>query len=311
MVSREVSNGTDINSIQKADSPITTTGGTGISVEVSRKKRLRFNSTWDIILLKSVVFNEAHIVRHGEAQQKFEDVLKQFIIEVPNHHWLTTTKPTWKSLNDRFKKVVADHRTSRRANEAASGIIEIRGEREELLDDIVLAVDEKEEERRTEREERTAMDRRLQGAGEEIRNRAVGSIVSSDEVQITPPTPPSSTNSIVGSHSRRRAFESDEDDRVMLDDHIRRMSAYESKRLKIDEETMKLQRDSEKNMNERLNREHELNERRLSLEEKRFQILERRHQSDSEERKLSIAERKEMSGLLLALTKELTKKSNS
>lgn len=108
----------------------------------------------------------------------------------------------------------------------------MRGEREELLDDIVLVMDDKEEERMEERQERTTMDRRLQDSGDEIRIRAVGAIFTNNEVEITPP---SSSNSIA---SRFRAFESDEDERRLLDDHIKQISEYESKRIKIDEQRM-------------------------------------------------------------------------
>lgn len=106
-----------------------------------------------------------HLARHGEAQNKFEEVLKQLLSQLSTETLLSTTTPTWKSLNDRFKKIITDHRTTRRVNETASGTVEIRGELEELLDNIILAVEKKKKERRSEREECTEMDRPLQEAG--------------------------------------------------------------------------------------------------------------------------------------------------
>lgn len=44
---------------------------------------------------------------------------------------------------------------------------------EEVQENIILEMDEKEEKRRTEREEMTKMDRTLQTVGEKIRKRAV------------------------------------------------------------------------------------------------------------------------------------------
>ena len=67
-----------------------------------------------------------------------------------------------------------------RSNAAASGIIEIRGEREVLLDDIVLKMDEWAEQRRTEREEKTEFDKRLQGAGEEMREKDLNRVSPND-----------------------------------------------------------------------------------------------------------------------------------
>lgn len=55
---------------------------------------------------------------------------------------MLSTRPTWKSLSDRFKKIVGDHLLETRENEAKFGILEIRVEREELLEDINLAMDE-------------------------------------------------------------------------------------------------------------------------------------------------------------------------
>lgn len=287
--------------------------GTSSSVKLNgngliRKRRIRFSKAWDVLLLKTILVEEAHLARHGEAQNRFEDVLKRFIPSIPDDMWHTTTKPTWKSLNDRYKKIISDHRTATRANLAASGIVEERGEREQLLDDILLIVNENEEERRAERDERTEMDRRLKSAGEQIRNQAVGEIEHNNEL---PLSPPSSSNSAAVSASMRIGFESDDDERRLLDEHIKRMSEYEARRLKIEEERNILQRNAENNVNDRYLRDKQLSERRLLLEEKRFELSERRHHLDSEDRKTFMSERKEMSGLLLALTMELKKKSNN
>lgn len=137
------------------------------------KKGLRFNNTWDVILLKSAVFGETHIARHGECKNRFDNVLERFIFQLSNEVWECITKTTWKSLNDWYKKVVTDHRVPRRANKMASGIIDIRGVREE----------------------RTTMAQRVKQAGEKIRKRAAGGLVVTDESEII--TPPSSKNQLL------------------------------------------------------------------------------------------------------------------
>jgi len=75
---------------------------------------------------------------------------------------------------DRFKKIVADHRLAVRNNAVAPGIIKIRGQGETFLDDGVLEMDEWEEERRTERDRWTELEKRLLVAGEHIRAKVVG-----------------------------------------------------------------------------------------------------------------------------------------
>lgn len=84
-----------IQSIQKAPSSV-------------RKKRIRFTTNLDILLLKAVIACNDHISPHGTKK-----------------------------------------------NAAASGVAEVRGEGEVFLDEIVLAVDEMEEQRRTQQNSRT------------------------------------------------------------------------------------------------------------------------------------------------------------
>lgn len=51
------------------------------------------------------------------------------------------THPTWKTLYEHFKKIVADHRASTQRVESSSGVTEIVREQTELLEDIVLEMD--------------------------------------------------------------------------------------------------------------------------------------------------------------------------
>lgn len=68
---------------------------------------------------------------------------------MPRDIWVSTRIPTRKSLSDRLKKIVGKHSVGKRDNETSSGIVENSREREELLDDIILVMDEKVEDRRT------------------------------------------------------------------------------------------------------------------------------------------------------------------
>lgn len=65
------------------------------------------------------------------------------------------------------------------------------------MDDITLTSDDMEKQKRTEHEEGTNMYRRIQEAGENIRNRALVSAAERGPSQIIETTPPSSSNSVV------------------------------------------------------------------------------------------------------------------
>ena len=116
---------------------------------------------------------DGHRTQHCQFQAKYEEALQLFLTSAPEGCFDTVTSPTCKTLSDRFKKILSDHRLAARDNAAASGIIEVRGERELLLDDFVLEIDEWSEQRRDERDEKTEFDKRLQNAGEEMRDRAL------------------------------------------------------------------------------------------------------------------------------------------
>lgn len=110
-------------------------------------------------------------------------------------------------MNCSFKKLVTNHREATKSNTSASGIIEVRGEREILLDDIVLAMNEADETRPVESEERTYLYQRLSAAGEEIRTRSVSRMSSS-----TPPDTTKPRNGTPASQPRKRVSAHDSDD---------------------------------------------------------------------------------------------------
>lgn len=62
---------------------------------------------------------------------------------------------TWKTMNNRLEKLLEDQHSSVRTNAASSDGVEDQGVWEMLLDDILQAVDELEENRRAQWYERT------------------------------------------------------------------------------------------------------------------------------------------------------------
>lgn len=72
-----------------------------------------------------------------------------------------------------LKHFVNTHRKTSKSNTAASGIIEVRGERKQLLDDTTLDTDDMEDIRRAKTDGSTELDLRLKRAGEDIQNTAM------------------------------------------------------------------------------------------------------------------------------------------
>ena len=69
--------------------------------------------------------------------------------------------------------MISDHRALTKSNARASGITEVRGEREQRLEDLILEIDEDEEHRRADRNEKSEKGRKLLAAGVEIGEKAL------------------------------------------------------------------------------------------------------------------------------------------
>ena len=230
-----------------------------------------------MLLLKAVISVDAHLAPHGATQRRYEEALALFVSSSSSGGLQNVCAPTWKTLNDRFKKVVSDHRLAVRNNAVASGIIEVRGEREDLLDDIVLAMDEWEEKRRSERDARTELDKRLMEAGKEIRSMAVARNVrdASDK---------SPSEARKGRKRRAAVVESDDEEEDMIGEHIAARNEMEQKRIKLEEDRLNFEKSRDEREAARADRALEHEARRLKLDEKRMELEVARVAMEKEER---------------------------
>ncbi|CDF32477.1 unnamed protein product [Chondrus crispus] len=96
-----------------------------LSSTFTSKKGIRSSPMWDTLLLKAVIYTDAHLSPDGEAQGRFEETLTLFQFAFPSGASEGICLPTWKTLRDRFKKIVADHKTESQCNATPSDIIEI------------------------------------------------------------------------------------------------------------------------------------------------------------------------------------------
>ena len=264
-----------------------------------KKKRIRFSHVWDVLLLKAVSAVDGHRTPYGKQQDKFESALSIFLSSSPEGCFDKIQEPGHKTLSDRFKKIVADHRPAVRANVAASGITEVREEREVLLDDIVLEMDEWAEQRRSEREEKTEYDKCLQEAGEQMRDRALSRI-----------SPPGMGDTPSGSSAekKKRRFamdERDEEQQDLLSKHVKEKANMEQKRLKLDEECFEFEKwkGEEEVLRVKQAQEHDM--KVLALSEKRIDLEVERASLDREERKSALDERRQIISELGALAEKL------
>lgn len=189
---------------------------------------------------------------------------------------------------------------------ASSGVAEENSERTQLLDDIVLQIDEASEQRRLEREERSQRDRKLQEAGERIRERSIGITTNTPEGTDAASTDDrEKASETTRKRTRRRVTDSDEEETEWVRTHLQSRTAFESDRARLEERRL----DLDKEQNERRlcveEKQVELLEKRLSIEDRRLLYDEKRLALETEERRGLMEERKEVLGVLSALVKKL------
>jgi hypothetical protein len=136
----------------------------------SVRRRFRFNEELDVALLRACVQRDAHTARYGQTQRAFQDVLRTLesanLLGVGDEGW---QRPSWKTLRDRFKHLISDHKAAR----VRSGIEEAHSEKELLLDDIISMISEEADSMALEREDKMRSLKRLIDAGIELCERGV------------------------------------------------------------------------------------------------------------------------------------------
>lgn len=134
--------------------------------------RFNFNIQSKLTLVQSVGAHGAHVAEHGHLDAVFEEVRKTFIQNLPPSTWTTHSKPSVKTLRDKFRYMMRARRTVDRSNAGASGIAEDITETDQVLDDLITEKDEEEEEKKVARDEASAKESDLIEKGFELRGAA-------------------------------------------------------------------------------------------------------------------------------------------
>ena len=154
----------------KTPSPAPTTSDNAAAATTNTKlKRFRFTPTYDLHLVKSVRSVNAHIAKWGRSEGLYEEVREIFLKAIPSALIEHNQRPSSKTLADRFKRLVTKRRDDVKVTTAASGIVEVHGKQEQLLDDLIDEMDVTGEAVRLKKEEQTEQEAKLVAAGKTIR----------------------------------------------------------------------------------------------------------------------------------------------
>lgn len=117
--------------------------------------------------------SRAHIAAQGQNTALFEEKEKIILKAAPPWSLNGVSKAGWQFIRDCFKKISAERHSANKNNAASSGIIEEVGERETLLDDLFSEIDENEEVKGNERDEKRDAEKKVVQAGAKIREAAL------------------------------------------------------------------------------------------------------------------------------------------
>jgi hypothetical protein len=126
--------------------------------EIRPLQRRKFGEMGDISLLKEVIASDAHTSRFCALMEKFEELSTAL-----NNSGSLPWKTDGKHCLDRCE--LSSFKRADRARASASGAEEECDERDQILSDIVVAVDDADEQGRVERMETARRDTRLLRAG--------------------------------------------------------------------------------------------------------------------------------------------------
>ena len=151
------------------------------SQELNLTGRFRFSDSAGILLLKAVSVAKAHAALWGRKGLLFEGAHSTFLSTAPTGMLGRKEPSSQKSLEDRFKVLIGKRRADNKKSIASSGQVEVYAERETLIDDPILEIDEHMEGERAVKGERVEKEKRLAHAGEELRNMALQRAIRVEE----------------------------------------------------------------------------------------------------------------------------------
>lgn len=123
----------------------------------------RFTCDEDLIIVREVAAARAHIAGFGETRRKFENVAANV-----NENPSMNQKVTWKSVQDRYKRLQADFDKSDKRNQMMSGVGGEVGELEELLMEMREARDDMDSKKGADRAAQKAADEEKERVGQEL-----------------------------------------------------------------------------------------------------------------------------------------------
>lgn len=262
---------------------------------------MRFSNDLDKTIIKCVKFCSSHITPYGKCQSLYEKALDMFIrecnIDCNSFHL------SWKTLYDRFNRMVSDRREENRVNQLSSGNVESRSTFEEL-DTMIEEIDHFEEEKEKRRTESSNQNAALVAAGAQMRLEALHRSTVRNRVEDNDDRDSDSNHT--PSSTRKRLFDnSDDEEKELIFVHAERREEREKKTLRLEEDRLSIEKKRVERENEHQSRLYTLQLQRNDIDERRLELDKQRFDLDKHEREAQIENSKQMASLLNKLADKL------
>ena len=239
--------------------------------------------------MKSITLLGGHLAPWGKHQELLLKAFDVFLTSLEFKASGLKPPPSWKTISDRFRKNFADRKAEMAKALTSTGTAEVYREREQLLDDIIHEMREKIETKWDVKDKKTADDKRILQAGEDMRETAIKRQRRRKKSI--------SSGSMAGNHS-------DEELDLIQKDMVTRKEADAAQYL-LQKEHLSLEqkrenRDAEHQVwiKEIEARRVDVDERRTALEERSFEAEEKIRKKEEESDRLELDERKALIGVL-------------
>lgn len=112
-------------------------GESGSWESKTTSKRFRFTPDLDLLVLKVIQLSGAHVAEYSKATELYKHALVNFVMQESVNQKIRATLShlTWKTIRDRFKAMMLDHKKISSKALGRSGVEENYSEKDQLLDE--------------------------------------------------------------------------------------------------------------------------------------------------------------------------------
>lgn len=122
---------------------------------MGKLRKFMFTKETNYLLLQEMRDHDAHRAPRRKKNEALKKAKETLVDNIPEVTWLRYQKLQMETVRDQLRSLLASRREESKWHTNTSGVEEVIGTTEELLDEFIVEVDDLDEEKRRERKEMT------------------------------------------------------------------------------------------------------------------------------------------------------------